>query len=278
MDKGTDARRVLSNSDVYLKHGWIGLVLRSQADIQKNVVMADARSAERAFFQSHPHYSGPGMRTGVDTLVTTLQKLLERRLRAAVPRITTVILNSIRACEGELRQIGGDPPSDRGGRLHAVLTLVEAVEKAFAGMLESGRGGERVRAVFERSYPAAVNAQPFNSLLRRVSSLPLPTMAALAADLALTFAAATARSLKSINEVINAADGIQPHLLAPELGVRRLVKDAVQMLRKPTDAVADGEKRAPSRSKRDNAPPIFNASASHTHDAHALIPTPERRD
>ena len=76
-------------------------------------------------------------------------------------------------------------------------------------------------------------------------------------DLVLTLSAATALSLKSINEVINAADGIQPHLLAPELGVRRLVKDAVQMLRKPTDAVADGEKRV-------GAPPPLTRTM-HTH-------------
>jgi hypothetical protein len=76
-------------------------------------------------------------------------------------------------------------------------------------------------------------------------------------DLALTLTSFSSPSLKSINEVINAADGIQPHLLAPELGVRRLVKDAVQMLRKPTDAVADGEKRV-------GAPPPLTRTM-HTH-------------
>jgi len=39
--------------------------------------------------------------------------------------------------------------------------------------------------------------------------------------------------------VINAADGIQPHLLAPELGMRRLVREGVAVLRPPAEAVVD---------------------------------------
>ena len=253
MDAGTNARELLEGKQLFLKHGWIGLVLRSQADINKKADIMFARKAEAAFFANHPHYGGPGMRTGVDTLVQTLQKLLERRLRAAVPRINSTILSNVRACEGELRALGGDPPSDRGGRLHAVLTLVESVEKAFAAMLESGRGGERVRAVFERSYPAAVNAQPFNSLLRcegarRAGAVPSGALTendSFGGGVVIrctdpTLMRRALCSLRGVNDIINSADGLQPHLLAPELGVRRLVRDAVQMLRKPTDAVADG--------------------------------------
>ena len=37
MDPGTDAREVLDGTAVRLKHGWIGVVNRGQADINKAV-------------------------------------------------------------------------------------------------------------------------------------------------------------------------------------------------------------------------------------------------
>lgn len=37
MDPGTDARDVLTGNAVKLKHGWIGVVNRGQADINKSV-------------------------------------------------------------------------------------------------------------------------------------------------------------------------------------------------------------------------------------------------
>ena len=37
MDPGTDARDILDNAAVRLKHGWIGVVNRGQADINSRV-------------------------------------------------------------------------------------------------------------------------------------------------------------------------------------------------------------------------------------------------
>ena len=56
MDRGTDAVAVLRNEAVPLALGFVGVVLRSQEDIANRRSMADARGAERAFFESHPEY------------------------------------------------------------------------------------------------------------------------------------------------------------------------------------------------------------------------------
>ena len=37
MDPGTDARDILDNAAVRLKHGWIGVINRGQADINSRV-------------------------------------------------------------------------------------------------------------------------------------------------------------------------------------------------------------------------------------------------
>lgn len=56
MDRGTDAVAVLRNESVPLALGFVGAVLRSQEDIANRRSMADARAAERAFFETHPEY------------------------------------------------------------------------------------------------------------------------------------------------------------------------------------------------------------------------------
>lgn len=57
MDKGTDARSLLLGEDVPLELGYIGVKLRSQADIIDKVKVSDCLREEKDFFQSHPVYS-----------------------------------------------------------------------------------------------------------------------------------------------------------------------------------------------------------------------------
>jgi hypothetical protein len=56
MDSGTDAREVLEGRSLFLRHGWIGVVNRSQADINARANILVARDKERSFFRSHPEY------------------------------------------------------------------------------------------------------------------------------------------------------------------------------------------------------------------------------
>lgn len=56
MDRGTDASAVLRNEVVPLRLGYIGMVNRSQADINMRRSIRDAAAAEAAFFETHPEY------------------------------------------------------------------------------------------------------------------------------------------------------------------------------------------------------------------------------
>lgn len=154
MDKGTDATEVLEGRSLFLKLGWVGLRLRSQADIVAKANLQSSREAERAFFASRPEYRN--LRTGTDELVSTLQKLLERAVRSAVPRIQHHISAASRSVEAELRALGGEAPQDRGGRLHTALSVLDAFQRSFEAHLEGGHGGgERLRVIFERTLPQA---------------------------------------------------------------------------------------------------------------------------
>ena len=210
MDKGTDARDVLEGKTLFLRHGWVGVVNRSQQDINSKADMAAAREREKSFFASKREYAG--LRTGYDELVATLCRLLERAIKRAVPDIQQHIARASRTLEQELRALGAELPTDRGGRLHAVLQLLDALDRSFQALMEGGRGGgERVRAVFDTSLPKAFAELPFSNVF----------------------------GLKAVNDVIETADGLQPHLLAPELGMRRLIQEGVALLRAPAVAVVD---------------------------------------
>ena len=57
MDRGTDAAAVLRNEVVPLRLGHLGVVNRSQHDLNMHRSMAAARAAEAEFFASHPAYA-----------------------------------------------------------------------------------------------------------------------------------------------------------------------------------------------------------------------------
>ncbi|KAF5190969.1 Interferon-induced gtp-binding protein mx1 [Thalictrum thalictroides] len=54
MDKGTNACNFLLGRAVPLKLGYIGIVNRSQADINQNCSIAEALASEEKFFRSRP--------------------------------------------------------------------------------------------------------------------------------------------------------------------------------------------------------------------------------
>jgi hypothetical protein len=58
-----------------LKYPWIGVVNRSQADINKNVDMITARRREREYFSNTPEYKHLAHRMGSEHLAKMLSKV-----------------------------------------------------------------------------------------------------------------------------------------------------------------------------------------------------------
>ena len=52
MDRGTNAVDILNNRKYPLKLGWVGVVNRSQQDIEGRKTLADAKEAEKSYFHS----------------------------------------------------------------------------------------------------------------------------------------------------------------------------------------------------------------------------------
>ena len=72
MDAGTNALDVLTGRTYPLKLGFVGVVNRSQQDINVDLPMEDARKKEEDFFKGHPVYKNISHRCGTRFLAKTL--------------------------------------------------------------------------------------------------------------------------------------------------------------------------------------------------------------
>ena len=72
MDAGTHALDVLTGRVYPLKLGFIGVVNRSQRDIDADKCMADALESETEFFKSHMQYRSIAQKNGTKYLAKTL--------------------------------------------------------------------------------------------------------------------------------------------------------------------------------------------------------------
>ncbi|KAM0006737.1 putative dynamin stalk domain, Dynamin superfamily [Helianthus debilis subsp. tardiflorus] len=76
MDKGTDAVDMLEGKSYKLKFPWIGVMNRSQADINKSVDMIAARRREGKNFANTPEYRHLASRMGSEHLGIVLSKVV----------------------------------------------------------------------------------------------------------------------------------------------------------------------------------------------------------
>jgi hypothetical protein len=67
--------QVLEGRSYRLQHPWVGIVNRSQADINKNVDMIVARRKEREYFATSPDYGHLASKMGSEYLAKLLSKV-----------------------------------------------------------------------------------------------------------------------------------------------------------------------------------------------------------
>ncbi|KAF5731574.1 dynamin-related protein 1E-like isoform X2 [Tripterygium wilfordii] len=135
MDKGTNALDVLEGRSYRLQYPWVGIVNRSQADINKNVDMIIARRKEREYFATSPDYGHLASKMGSEYLAKLLSKHLESVIRARIPSILSLINKTIDELEAEMDHLGRPIAVDAG--VHFVLK--ELVRKSIAETQELKR-------------------------------------------------------------------------------------------------------------------------------------------
>ncbi|KAK4804336.1 hypothetical protein SAY86_004153 [Trapa natans] len=212
MDKGTNALDVLEGRSYRLQRPWVGIVNRSQADINKNTNMTVARRKEQEYFATSPDYAHLASKMGSEYLAKLLSKHLESVIRSRIPSITSLINKTIDELESEMDHLGRPIAVDAGAQLYTILELCRAFDKIFKEHLDGGRpGGDRIYGVFDNQLPAAIKKLPFDRHL----------------------------SMQNVRRIVSEADGYQPHLIAPEQGYRRLIEGSLKHFKGPAEASVD---------------------------------------
>lgn len=108
MDPGTNALEILTGRVYPLRLGFIGVVNRSQQDIQSGRPLREALAAEAKFFRSVPAYSNIAERCGTPYLAKTLSNTLMAHIRDRLPELKARITTLINQTKQELHSYGDD--------------------------------------------------------------------------------------------------------------------------------------------------------------------------
>uniref|UniRef100_A0A9J7ZYQ0 Dynamin-1-like protein n=1 Tax=Cyprinus carpio carpio TaxID=630221 RepID=A0A9J7ZYQ0_CYPCA len=209
MDAGTDAMDVLMGRVIPVKLGLIGVVNRSQLDINNKKSVVDSIRDEHAFLQKK--YPSLANRNGTKYLARTLNRLLMHHIRDCLPELKTRI-NVLAAQYQSLLGSYGEPVEDMSATLLQIITKF-ATEycntiEGTAKYIETAElcGGARICYIFHET---------FGRTLESVDPLGgLTTIDVLTA--------------------IRNATGPRPALFVPEVSFELLVKRQVKRLEEPS--------------------------------------------
>lgn len=121
MDEGTDARDVLENRLLPLRRGYIGVVNRSQKDIEGKKDINLAMAAERKFFLSHSSYRHMADKMGTPFLQKTLNQQLTNHIRDTLPALRDRLQKQMLVLEKEVDQYKHFRPDDPSIKTKAML-------------------------------------------------------------------------------------------------------------------------------------------------------------
>ena len=108
MDKGTDACDYLSGKLYKLKHGYIAVKCRSQADNNDGKTISQALKEEREFFENHHAYSKLADTQGIPMLANKLSQLLQKHIIKQLPKIERLIHQNYAEYAEILEEVGKD--------------------------------------------------------------------------------------------------------------------------------------------------------------------------
>ncbi|XP_022136675.1 dynamin-related protein 3A-like [Momordica charantia] len=157
MDRGTDARNLLSGKVIPLRLGYFGVVNRSQEDISHNRSIKDALIAEEKFFHSHPVYDGLADRCGVPQLAKKLNQILVQQIKAILPGLKSRI-NSALVSAAKEHASYGEIMESKAGQGALLLNILSKYCEAFSSMVDGKNeemstselsGGARIHYIFQ---------------------------------------------------------------------------------------------------------------------------------
>uniref|UniRef100_K3XBJ4 Dynamin-type G domain-containing protein n=1 Tax=Globisporangium ultimum (strain ATCC 200006 / CBS 805.95 / DAOM BR144) TaxID=431595 RepID=K3XBJ4_GLOUD len=218
MDEGTDAMDMLQGRVIPLKRGFVGVINRSQADINNKLAIRDSLTKEQQYFKNHPAYRGMSSRMGTQYLSKTLNTILMHHIRDCLPEIKSKIGSMVNDLDVELGEMGSPTEAmsktEMGGCL---LNLISHFSANFTNSLDGRNhalngvemnelyGGARISYIFNDIFSKSLQeVNPFDNL-----------------------------SDEDIRTTIRNANGPRQSLFVPEVSFELLAKRQIKRLEQP---------------------------------------------
>uniref|UniRef100_A0A673AWE5 Dynamin-1-like protein n=1 Tax=Sphaeramia orbicularis TaxID=375764 RepID=A0A673AWE5_9TELE len=209
MDAGTDALEVLLGRVIPVRLGIIGVVNRSQHDINTQKSLEDSTRDEQAFLQRH--YPSLASRAGSRYLAKTLSRLLMHHIRDCLPELKTRVTVLSAQYQARLHSYG-QPVEDHSATLLQIVTKFASdycnTIEGTARHIQTSElcGGARICYIFHET---------FGRTLQSID--PLGGLTEL-----------------DILTAIRNATGPRPALFVPEVSFELLVKRQIKRLEEPS--------------------------------------------
>lgn len=143
MDQGTHAKDILENKLLPLRRGYVGVVNRSQRDIDQRKDITAALQAEKRFFLAHPAYRSMADRLGTPYLQKVLNQQLTNHIRETLPGLRSQLTKQLVSLEKEVRDFKDFEPNNPSRRTKAMLSLTNQFAHEFSEVIE-GHSGQSV--------------------------------------------------------------------------------------------------------------------------------------
>jgi dynamin 1-like protein len=215
MDHGTNALDILSGRVYPLKLGFIGVVNRSQQDIQSDKPLSEALKAEADFFRHHPAYRNMASRCGTQYLAKSLNTTLMSHIRDRLPDIKARLNTLMGQTQQELASYGSKQFSGKEHRGSLILQMMTRFATSFITSIDGTSseistkelcGGARIYYIFNSVFGNSLETiDPTQNL-----------------------------SVLDIRTAIRNSTGPRPSLFVPELAFDLLVKPQIKLLEIPS--------------------------------------------
>nr|XP_046263316.1 dynamin-2-like isoform X1 [Scatophagus argus] len=214
MDEGTDARDILENKLLPLRRGYIGVVNRSQKDIDGKKDIRAALAAERKFFLSHPAYRHMAERMGTPHLQKMLNQQLTNHIRDTLPGLRSKLQSQLLSLEKEVEEYKNFRPDDPTRKTKALLQMVQQFGVDFEKCIEGSgdqvdtsnlSGGAKINRIFHERFPFELVKMEFDEKELR----------------------------KEISYAIKNIHGVRTGLFTPDLAFEAIVKKQIIKLKEP---------------------------------------------
>lgn len=215
MDAGTNALDILTGRVYPLKLGFIGVVNRSQQDINSEKSMSDALESEAEFFRNHSAYRNIAHKNGTRYLAKTLNQVLMNHIRDKLPDMKARLNTLMGQAQQELNSFGDAAIfGDKNQQGSLILRLMTQFARDFVSSIEGTKvdistkelsGGARIYYIFNDVFGQALASIDATHNLDN----------------------------QDIRTAIRNSTGPRPSLFVPEVAFDLLVKPQIKLLEAP---------------------------------------------